>query len=84
MQRSEGHELKDRIGETEKDESERDAFKTQDAAQTVPQSQPNRVKKQDNEISAAQSKQRVDPRDGIQHRRAPPWRPEKWSSGVVE
>jgi hypothetical protein len=83
MQGSKSDELENRIGKTEQGKSEPDAFETQDAAQTVAQGETNWIEKQDDEIAAAKSEQRINSRDGIQHRRRPQG-PGKWSVGVME
>jgi hypothetical protein len=81
-QRGKGDELKNRIGKTEKGKSEPDAFETQDAAEAIAQGEADGVEKEDDEIAAEKSKQRINSRELLQHGRSPG--EGEWSDGVVE
>ena len=63
VQRREGHELKNGVGETEEDKRQPDAFEPQDTAQAVAQGEPDRIEKQDDEIADPNSQQRINSRD---------------------
>ena len=60
-------ELKNEITKSKKDEGEPDPFEARDATKTVAERPPDRIKKHQQRISAAEPKQRIYSREAREH-----------------
>ena len=68
LNRRKSGELKNKIGEPEKDEGEPDPFVAKQTTETVAQREAHRVKEQDDYVTAQQPDQRVNPGQTREHR----------------